>query len=473
MLVILSLTGLFGARETHAQTTAPAVATVTVLPDQKRGAIDPLFFGVNTLFMYDDKAALADDAFVKTLRDIPVHLMRFPGGDIGDNYFWDEHRLDDPTHWPRIDKPTSADTDAFMAFCQKVGGEALFVVNLESGFVHNDIDREVKRAADWVRYCNVEKKYNVKYWEIGNETFWYRPGKHKRIRITAAQYGDAFVKYAKAMTEVDPTIQIGAIGLVDPTSSVNNTLPDGSTATPAEPAWWPTVLKVASPHVDFVTVHSYPGSASQNYDAFIRRGAWGAETLPALRAFLDKTLPKHVPIALTEWNIDAQNPLEGMALAQIQANLLCHFIDEGVEMACIWPLRLPRGNTRSLLDFKTRRPQPMYKVFQMFSQNLAGTTRIASDCDDSTLFNFATVASDGSINVVLIRKSKSDQPAMVIIRCDQFKPSSAGGNALVAPALESTEVRTATLNVTTNPDASCRVEIPPFSIGLVKLRPAK
>ena len=314
----------------------------------------------------------------------------------------------------------AADTDAFMAFCRKVGSEALFVVNLESGFVHNDIDREVKRAADWVRYCNVQKKYNVKYWEIGNETFWYKPGKHKRTRITAAQYGEAYVRYAKAMKDVDPTIEIGAIGLVDPTSSVNNTLEDGSTANPPEPAWWPTVLNIAAPHVDFVTVHSYPGSATQNYDAFTRRGAWGVKHFPSLRSFLDETLPKHVPIVLTEWNIDAKNPLKGMALAQIQANLLCHFLDVGVDRACLWPLRLPRSNDRGLLDFKSLQPQPMYKVFQMFSQHLAGTTRIASECDDATVFNFATIAADGSIRVILIRKSKSDQPATAILRWDQI-----------------------------------------------------
>jgi alpha-L-arabinofuranosidase len=322
-----------------------------------------------------------------------------------------------------------------------------------------------------VRYCNVEKKYGVKYWEIGNETFWYTPGKHKRIRVTAAEYADAFVKYAKAMKGVDPTIEVGAIGLVDPTSSVNNTLADGSTADPPEPAWWPTVLRVAAPHVDFVTVHCYPGSATQDYGAFIRRGAWGAEPLPSLRTFLDKTLPKRVPIVLTEWNIDSQNPLEGMALAQIQANLLCHFIDIGVDRACIWPLRLPRGNARGLLDFKTRQPQPMYKVFQLFSQNLAGTTRIASESEDSTVFNFATISEDGSIHVVLIHKSTSDRPQTVTLRGLPAKPVIISGTALVAPSLKSTEVRTSTLCGVKLDDGAGSIEIPAFSICMINIRP--
>ena len=57
-------------------------------------------------------------------------------------------------------------------------------------------------------HANKEKGYDVKYWEIGNET--YLPGTY--YPATAREYAEAFGKYARAMKGVDPSIQIGAVG---------------------------------------------------------------------------------------------------------------------------------------------------------------------------------------------------------------------------------------------------------------------
>lgn len=448
----------------------PTTARVTVHPNHPLNPINPLFFGANTLFMYDDKPALADDAFARLLRDVPVRLLRFPGGDVGDNYYWDQRRLDDTSWWPRTAGPGSADTDAFMAFCRKVGAEPLFVVNLESGFVHHDLDSAIKRAADWVAYCNRQHDYHVKYWEIGNETFWYHPGKHKRVRVTAAEYGQAFARFAAAMKAVDPSIHVGAIGLTDPAKSANNTLPDGSTASPKEPAWWPTVLQSAGPHVDFVTVHEYPGNANQTYDNFTRKGVWGGESIPSLRAFLDKSLHRHVPIALTEWNLDPKAPLRGIALAQAQTNLLCRFLSAGVDMACIWPLRLPHANTRGLLEYRTRLPQPAYHVLAMLSPALSGSSILPSESTDPSLFHFAALSPDGSTaTVVLIHKSADDAPCQVTIELPGFDAHDAAGEALVAPALESSDVRREPLTCRPAGGGLWACDLPPFSICVLKL----
>ena len=48
-----------------------------------------------------------------------------------------------------------------MAFAQRVGATAIFHVRL--------LDRTLEQAAEMVRYTNIEKKYNVQYWAIGNE----------------------------------------------------------------------------------------------------------------------------------------------------------------------------------------------------------------------------------------------------------------------------------------------------------------
>ncbi|HZZ44825.1 MAG TPA: hypothetical protein VFE58_17945 [Tepidisphaeraceae bacterium] len=437
---------------------------LTLHADHPLNTINPLFFGSNTLFMYDDKTALADDTFVQRLRDVPIRLLRFPGGDVADNYYWDQHSLDDPKWWPRNDNPNSADTDSFMTFCHKVGAEPLFVVNLESGFVHHDLDSAIKRAADWVAYCR-QHDYHVKYWEIGNETFWYHPGKHKRIRVTAAEYGQAFARFATAMKAADPAIQIGAIGLVDPTTSANNTLSDGTTVSPRQPAWWPTVIAAAGPHIDFVTVHSYPGGEKQTYDYFIHKGVWGGETIPSLRTFLDKTLARHVPIILTEWNLSEKSPLRGMALAQAQTNLLCRFLSAGVDMACFWPLRLPHVGNHSLLDYRTFKPHPIYQVFSILSPTLAGGTIISSDSDDPTLFHFAALSAD-TLTTILIHKSTAGDPCKIAI---DFKATQVSGEAIVASSLQSADAHRIPLTCQQNPDGTWTCDLPPYSICVLKL----
>ena len=64
------------------------------------------------------------------------------------------------------------DFDEFIAWKNSFGSEAIIVVNLENGFVENDLEKAADLAAEWVRYANIEKNYGIKYWEIGNESLF-------------------------------------------------------------------------------------------------------------------------------------------------------------------------------------------------------------------------------------------------------------------------------------------------------------
>jgi len=76
--------------------------------------------------------------------DSGVTIVRFPAGSWGDHNDVKTYQI-----------------DQFMAFAQKVGATAIFHVRL--------LDGTPEQAAEMVRYTNIEKKYNVQYWAIGNE----------------------------------------------------------------------------------------------------------------------------------------------------------------------------------------------------------------------------------------------------------------------------------------------------------------
>jgi hypothetical protein len=75
--------------------------------------------------------------------------------------------------------------------------EPLICVNYGTG--------TAEEAAAWVKYANVDKKLGIKFWEVGNEMdgYWEEGGP-----VTATQYVNKYLTYARAMKAVDPSIVI-------------------------------------------------------------------------------------------------------------------------------------------------------------------------------------------------------------------------------------------------------------------------
>ena len=124
-------------------------------------------------------------------------------------------------------------THEVIDFCKKVNAEPLFVVNMESdGRMHwayppNGENRfgTSQEAAEWVDYCNNPDNklrlslgnntpYNVKYWQIGNETSYCATG------YNADQCVSATKRFAKDMRNADPSIKL--IGWGDQSKTDNS-----------------------------------------------------------------------------------------------------------------------------------------------------------------------------------------------------------------------------------------------------------
>jgi len=92
----------------------------------KIGTVNPLFFGANFLYCYENKAELADGRMEAGVKALPLTLLRYPGGTIADNFHWKTTTLDNPNRFPYA-KPDDAQNmttfDEFMAFCARTGLE--------------------------------------------------------------------------------------------------------------------------------------------------------------------------------------------------------------------------------------------------------------------------------------------------------------------------------------------------------------
>jgi len=111
-------------------------------------------------------------------------------------------------------------THEFVDFCRRVGAEPLYCVNfLGDGrpFYKNtpegDRTGDAREAADWVSYANdpdnpqrkalgVHEPYNIKLWQIGNETSYGTDG------FTRQQSIEHTIEFARAMRGRDPSIQL-------------------------------------------------------------------------------------------------------------------------------------------------------------------------------------------------------------------------------------------------------------------------
>ncbi len=122
-------------------------------------------------------------------------------------------------------------THEVMDFCRQAKAAPLLVVNMESEGLKfwqqpkNDTNRmgTAEEAADWVAYCNdpenaerlahgVKDPYNVKYWQIGNETSY---GVWKRQGFTVKECYEVTARFAEAMKAKDSSIHLIGWGDTD------------------------------------------------------------------------------------------------------------------------------------------------------------------------------------------------------------------------------------------------------------------
>ncbi len=381
------------------------------------------FWGSNFLYWIEDDKSLANDKLAYLLKEMPCAILRYPGGTVADNFHWKTATLDNVNMFPFESGESESNFEEFMAFCKKAGAEPMLVVNTQSWFLKGKVDEGAEYAADWVKYCK-EKGYTVRYWEIGNETYWHPV-------MTAREYGALVVKYSEAMKKVDPDIIISANGHWDVNMVGTKERTDKQflakffeliktadekeqaklmkegkemlvekNITKGEEKWWNDVLDVCGNHIDMISIHWYfHKNITKNIDL----------KLNELKGFVtEKMQGKQYKWGMTEYNCNTDNDAERVLGF---AEGVCKFLNFGFDVTNFWPTRIGGLEHRSMFSLQSIEPQYPYQILQLLSKELRGNM---VSCSITENFNTFASVSENQITVVLTGSSLENETDVMI-----------------------------------------------------------
>jgi alpha-N-arabinofuranosidase len=242
------------------------------------------------------------------VRELGVTIVRYPGGNFVSGYRWEDGvgpmaqrpaRLN--LAWHTLE-PNEFGTDEFVRWCAQAGVEPMLAVNLGT--------RGVQEAVDLLEYTNHPSgtalsdariangsadPHGIRMWCLGNEMDGHWQLGHK----TAPEYGRLAAETARAMRQLDPSVELVAVGSSGPWM-------------PTYIEWERAVLAETSDLVDAISLHNYyqedpadlPSflASAVDLDRFIERVAEVVDEVGAERG-----ATRRVKLSVDEWNVTRSN----------------------------------------------------------------------------------------------------------------------------------------------------------------------
>src|SRR5215211_7667565 len=356
----------------------PVPDALFVDPSTSLGPISPYIYGTN----YGPMHAVLPE-MMPLVEAAGFTVLRFPGG-----------------AWTDVVDMNTFQIDMLMTFAKQVGAMPTISVRMLNG------NPEI--AAELVRYTNIEKKYGVTYWSIGNEPSIYTQLGQADYDYTTQNLNRDWRGIALAMKKADSTIK-----LIGPEIHQWN---DRYESTPKDSAgrdWMTEFLKANGDLVDVVSVHRYPMYSPNKpvtvQDLRENTRKWVAE-IEYLRKLIRETLGRDLPIAITEVNSDPSSAMlqkvspDSFYNAIWYADVLGQLMNADVFMVNQWVLS-QRGGGLGLLQGKNVRPTfyvfPLYKNF--------GKEQVYAASGVADVDIFAAKREDGALTLMVINLSDNEQ----------------------------------------------------------------
>ena len=337
-------------------------------------SINDGIFGINTALWDGD---LLKPATVQYVKAVNHTVLRYPGGLRADE-----------DHWKEIlaKKDWMVDVDEFLEFCKETNCEPMFTVNFGKG--------TPEEAAEWVQHVNIDKKANVRLWEVGNELY----GDWHPNHCSAEEYGKRSAEFIKAMKKVDPTILVTVVWVLD-----------GD--------WNKKVFEFTKELADGVNVHHYSQHSGEENDPGLLSAPQGlASILPAVRKQIKEAgvAGKNYQVWLTEWNsVDFKPGAQTLSIvnALFAADYLGMLAKENIEQASYWDVHNDMTEQGGDYGYLSRTgapdgdnvPRLSYWAFKLASESLRGKM-IESSSSDNNVSVYVSVHHDGTKSVLLINK---------------------------------------------------------------------
>ncbi len=475
-----------------------------------------LGININYWLDKDERRQSGARSLAVALQDMGVNHLRYPGGDKSDGNLWSIPPFDEPnpvlavtgpTEWPSNDERLvrnlsewaypPMDFDEFMTVCHKVGAQPTLVVCYDAMYGpvmegHTKPTRAelLEAAVAWVHYANVVKGYQVKNWEIGNES--YIKGRNNRLGVCAKDYARDFIDFATAMKAADNTIQVGANG-PNGMYAIGDRDRDEETGV----VWWEEVLKTAGHAIDFLAIHPYPCWKWMTYDFYYTEEIKGElaltyaadEALRALRTWCPNRADS-IWLSVTEvnsadwWGHPKQlgwshrsSLGHGLVLFDILGQFLCV---PKVKNMMVWNTRWLKEHGPEIWDALDERNQllPTGQALALWTRYLKDQLVSAKPSETSLSFQgFASYSPESKAHsLFLLNKSLETTECVVQTNAPLFE--GATGKVVIwqgkGPDDETPEIREGGM-VTVGSDTTVKVTLPPVSLTIIDFekRPIK
>ncbi|MHA7240083.1 arabinosylfuranosidase ArfA [Arthrobacter sp. TMS1-12-1] len=259
--------------------------------------------------IYEPGHATADDEgfrqdVIELVKEMGVSTIRYPGGNFVSGFRWED------SVGPREERPTRLDLawhstetnqvglHEFASWLQKVDSELMLAVNLGT--------RGTSEALELLEYSNLPKgtalseqrmangrpdPFAVKIWCLGNEM----DGPWQLGHRSAEDYGKIASRTAKAMRQLDPSIELVACG-------------SSSAHMPTFGEWERVVLSHTYDDVDYISCHAYYEEKNGDLGSFLASAVDMDHFIESVVATADhvkavRGSTKTINISFDEWNV--------------------------------------------------------------------------------------------------------------------------------------------------------------------------
>lgn len=460
-----------GAPAPTATPPAPGDNTIRIQADGAAIAIDPRILGTN-LPAWLNPTRLSNATFRARTAASGVTVIRMPGGSWSNHYGWLSCELgqNQPNALPCGDNWASwvAKPTDFINFIKATGKAGMWVVSnngtpqeaaaavaffntAPSDTTVIGVDSQGfdwKTAGHWAQLRadhGNPQPLGIQWWSVGNEVYGGTPasggaqcqpwGWEDVWSCDGTEYvngagGHAgYTAFRNAMRAVDPTIQVGAVG-VTPSSDYNN--------------WGNEVLAAAGAVMDFYDIHEYGFFTPPANNAELLAlppSDWPAIMNDVRTAFTNQAGGRAIPVGVTEYNLFATQDQDNQQLMTRAVNALYiadtigQMIQQGVVMANQWGLangRPSNGTEYSLLhEDNNYYRSPQYYLFSLWARFGNQMLPVTSSLNAaSQLSVYGGRVDDNTYSLLAI--NKSGQPLAVNLVID----SSAGALAVTGGTID-------------------------------------
>jgi hypothetical protein len=433
-------TGVIPASEPGTKTADDLTVTIQVDITDTLNKVPKWIFGNNAVTW--DNGLRSNPTAMTDLNNLSPNILRWPGGNLSNIYFWNVNLNERPADIPADINPWygmntqnwQMSVDEYYDLLGKTNSEGIICVNYSYaryGTGPDPVATAAHMAAEWVRYDNGR----TEFWEIGNENFgdWQtgyeidttlnKDGQPKYISGQLyGQHCKVFIDSMRAAAaETGADIKIG-INVYDTETSYNQIMED----------WNEGVMPEVGDLVDFLAVHSYftPWNEDSPPSTILNSHIVPHEIMTVLENDMAEAGKTMLPVAMTEWNIFAVGSMQQVSYinGMLAALTLGEFVKNNYGMANRWDLvnGWDNGNDMGMFS-KGGEPgvdayNPRAVFFYMYYwQKYFGDRMVnASVSGNSEVVAWASTFSSGETGIIIINKSTDDQ--VVDIDFGSFHP---------------------------------------------------